>query len=431
VLRKWRELERTQWYSSSELKALQTRRLTALLEHAYRTVPYYQRAFDAAGIGPGDVRGPDDLRKLPLLNKETIQAERGEMCSVAFRSGQRLSNSTGGSTGTPLRFYQDWRQRDWGSANKLRCNRWAGWDFGKSVLRLWGHSRDLEAARAAIGKLRDFVLGEHILDAFHFTDRAMDELVHYIRRKKPRFVVAYSSILAHLVDYLEERQVLDLPAPDGIVTSADMLYPHQRAAIERMFGAAVYNRYGCREVDTIAAECGEHEGMHICAERLVVEFLDENEHSVAPGQPGRVIITDLFSYAMPFVRYDIGDLGTPSAKVCRCGRGLSLMSELTGRMSDVLVTPEGAYVSVTALSTILPQVPGVQETQFLQRAVDWLQVKVVRRPEYGAESEGAFRRHIAQLFGSQMRVTFDYVDDIPKTATGKARLSVGQDSVLT
>jgi phenylacetate-CoA ligase len=279
-----------------------------------------------------------------------------------------------------------------------------------------------------MGKLRNLVLREHMLDAFHFADQDMDDLVSHFSHKRPQFIVAYSSMLAHWVSYLEERQVLSLDAPDGIVTSADMLYPHQRAAIERVFGAAVFERYGCREVDTIAAECGEHEGMHICAERLVVEFLDESGHPVAPGQPGRIVLTDLFSYAMPFIRYDIEDLGTLSTKRCRCGRGLPLMSELVGRRSDVLTTPEGAYVSVTALSTILPQVPGVRETQFVQKAADWLQVRVVRRLEYGPDSEATFRRHIGRLFGSQVRVTFDYVDEIPGTPTGKARLSVGRDS---
>jgi len=217
ILGKWRELERTQWLSPSELQALQTRRLCALLKHAYRTVPYYRRIFQAAGIGPTDVCGLDDLRRLPVLTKETIHSEHGELISTVYPSGRRLPNYTGGSTGTPLRFYQDRRQRDWGSANKLRCNRWAGWDFGKSVLRLWGHSRDLQAAQATVGKLRSFVLREHMLDAFHFTAQDMEDLVGYIRHKRPQFIVAYSSMLAHLVDYLEERQIQDLDTADGIV----------------------------------------------------------------------------------------------------------------------------------------------------------------------------------------------------------------------
>jgi phenylacetate-CoA ligase len=439
ILTKWRELERTQWLPWPELQAAQERRLAVLLEHAWRTVPYYRRVFRMAGIelvdlcarGPSpardSVRAREYLRALPLLTKETIHAEGSDLLSTAYSARERVLNYTGGSTGTPLLFHQDRRQRDWGTAIKLRCNRWAGWDFGKSVLRLWGHSRDVKAARALVRKLRNWVLGEHMLDAFYFTDQDMDDLSRYIIHKKPQFVVSYASMLAHFVNYVEERQIVHLIKPDGIVTSADMLYPHQRAAIERAFRARVFNRYGCREVDTIAAECDEHSGMHICAERLVIEILDEQERPVAPGQPGRVVLTDLYSYAMPFIRYDIGDIATLSPETCRCGRGLALLSELVGRTSDVLKTPEGAYVSVTALSTILPQIPEVRETQFVQRETDWLQIRVVRRPEYSSDSEAAFRRHVGRLFGRQVRVTFDYVDEIPKTPAGKARLSIGRD----
>ena len=434
ILHKWRELERTQWLSWPELQALQERRLAALLEHACRTVPSYRRAFQRLGIEPAHLCVGDNqcvrdyLRALPLLTKETIHTEGSDLLSSAYTPRQRVPNYTGGSSGTALRFYQDRRQRDWGTAIKLRCNRWAGWDFGKSVLRLWGHARDAKVAQAAVGKLRNWVLREHMLDAFHFTDQDMDDLTRYIAHQKPRFIVSYSSMLAHFVSYLEKRQMGQLAAPDGIVTSADMLYPHQRAAIERTFGAPVFNRYGCREVDTIAAECGEHRGMHVCAERLVVEIVDEGGRHVAPGQPGRVVLTDLHSYAMPFIRYDIGDIAALSPEDCSCGRGLPLLGELVGRTSDVLTTPEGAYVSVTALSTILPQVPEVRETQFVQKEADWLQIRLVRRPEYGPASEATFRRHVGRLFGSQVRVTFDYVDEIPKTPAGKARLSVGRDA---
>jgi phenylacetate-CoA ligase len=166
--------------------------------------------------------------------------------------------------------------------------------------------------------------------------------------------------------------------------------------------------------------------MHVNADRLIVEFLDKEGCPVLPGQPGRVIVTDLFNYAMPFIRYDIEDLATPLGKVCRCGRGLPLMAELVGRLADVLTTPEGAFVSASALSTIIPEIPGVRETQFVQMAVDWLQVKVVRREQYSLESERAFSRRLAELFGPQMRITFVYVDSIPKTSSGKARLSVSE-----
>jgi phenylacetate-CoA ligase len=254
----------------------------------------------------------------------------------------------------------------------------------------------------------------------------MADLVDYIRRQKPRIIVAYASMLTHFAIYLDERGVVDLPAPDGIITSTDMLFPSQRVLIERVFRARVFNRYGCREVHIVAAECDEHTGMHICADRLIVEFTDKTGQPVPADQPGRIVITDLFNYAMPFIRYDIGDIAIPGTERCPCGRGLPLMKELVGRHADILTTPEGRFVSASARTTILSKVPGMRECQLVQKATDWLQVNVVRRPEYDEDSETTFRRYLTRFFGSRMQITFNYVSEIPKTASGKTRFSVSE-----
>jgi len=426
ILPKLAQLERSQWWPSTQLADWQQARLAELLCHAYDTVPYYHRVFDAAGITPANIRAVDDLLQLPLLTKSVIQEHQAELISTEYSPAQRIANYTGGSTGIPMHFYQDRRQRDWGSANKLRCNLWAGWDFGKYTLRLWGHPHDLKATQTAKGKLRSFLLREYTFDAFGFSADDMADLVAYIRRKRPDTIVAYASVLSHFAAYVEERQIENLPVPDGIITSTDMLFPHQRALIERVFRAKVFNRYGCREVSTIAAECDEHRGMHINADRLIVEFVDENGEYVPTGKPGRVVITDLFNYAMPFIRYDIEDIAVLGEERCSCGRGLPLMKELVGRYADVLTTPEGQFVSASALTTILPRIPTIHECQLVQQAVDRLQVNVVRSPHYDVSSEAAFRLHLARFFGPCMHITFNYMDEIPKLASGKARFSVSE-----
>jgi phenylacetate-CoA ligase len=420
------QMEESQWWSTDVLAAWQNARLSQLLRHAYDTVPYYRRVFDVAGLEPGGDHTVDDLRHLPLLTKSSIRDYQEELISTAYPPRKRIANHTGGSTGTPLHFYQDRRQRSWSSANKLRCNRWAGWEFGKHTLRLWGHPRELKAAKRARGQLRSLLLREHTFDAFYFSVEDMADLTDYIRRKSPQIVVAYASMLTHFAAYLDERGVTDLPPPDGIITSTDMLFPDQRDLIERVFQTEVYDRYGCREVSVIAAECGEHHGMHVSADRLIVEFTDGVGDPVSPGQPGHVVITDLFNYAMPFIRYDIEDVAIPSSEPCRCGRGLPLINQLAGRLADILTTPEGQFVSASALTTILPKIRGLGESQLVQKAPDWLQVNVVRRPNYDETSEATFVRHLSTYFGPRMRITFNYVEEIPRTASGKKRFSISE-----
>jgi phenylacetate-CoA ligase len=427
ILPKLTKLKNSQWWSPTKIAELQQVHLQKLLHHAYETVPYYHHIFDAVGISPIDIRSIEELRQLPLLTKPIIQQHQEDILSTAYSPTQCIANHTGGSTGTPLQFYQDQHQRDWGSANKLRCNIWAGWDFGKRTLRLWGHPQDLKAAQTIRGKLRDFLLKEYTFDAFNFSINDMTNLVRYIKRKQPEVIVAYASVLTHFATYLENHHhTEDLPSLEGIISSTDILFPYQRALIERVFRTKVFNRYGCREVSIIAAECEEHQGMHINADRLIVEFIDENDQPVSSDRPGRVVITDLFNYAMPFIRYDIEDIAVPSTEKCACGRGLPLMKELIGRYADILTTPQGQFVSASALTTILSQISGLQECQLVQKTRDWLEVRVVCYPNYNKSSEATFRKHLVQFFGPEMQITFNYVEKIPITSSGKKRFSISE-----
>lgn len=425
VLHKWHRLEASQWLPRAQVEAEARQRLGALLAHAHAHVPYYRRLLDDAGLSPAEAATGDGFRSLPRLSKPLIQEHFDALISEQSTPQERVLNHTGGSTGAALDFYQDQTQRDWGTANKLRCNRWAGWDFGTPTLRLWGSPQDLQSYQSAKGKLRAWVLGEATFDAFGFSEADLARLAEQMRHTRPPIVVAYASMMSHFTAYLEEQAIDDLPAPRAIITSTDMLLPHQRTQIERVLRAPVFNRYGCREVSVVAAECEQHR-LHLNADRLLVEIVDDAGQPTAPGEMGRVVITDLFNRAMPFIRYDIGDMAIASDEVCACGRGLPVIAELVGRYADILRTPEGRFVSASALTTQLHQVPGLRESQLVQTARDRLRVNAVRRDGYTDESEQIFRQRLHRFFGPTMQIDFRYVEQLPRTPSGKVRFSVSQ-----
>jgi phenylacetate-CoA ligase len=265
-----------------------------------------------------------------------------------------------------------------------------------------------------------------MFDAFGFGEAEMVDLIEQIRRRPPQIIEAYASVLSHLAAFSDGRHAVDLPSPDGIITSTDMLFPYQRTLVERVFHSEVFNRYGSREVAVIAAECGEHRGLHISAENVIVEVIDDEGRPLPPGRTGRIVITDLWNYAMPFIRYDIEDMGTLAEEGCRCGRGLPLIGEISGRYADVLRAPDGRYVSASALTTVLHRIPGLQQAQIVQHAIDSLQVNVVRSEAYLAGGEQVFRGCLAEFFGDRTRISFHYVDDIPKMPSGKTRFSISR-----
>jgi phenylacetate-CoA ligase len=119
--------------------------------------------------------------------------------------------------------------------------------------------------------------------------------------------------------------------PKGIISSAEVLTPENRELIETTFGCRVFDRYGCREVSVIASECGEHQGLHINADNLLVETV--TDQGPVRGEDGEVLITDLRNFAMPLIRYRIKDVGRLLPQACGCGRGLPLMRISGGRTS--------------------------------------------------------------------------------------------------
>ena len=146
-----------------------------------------------------------------------------------------------------------------------------------------------------------------------------------------------------------------------VATTGDMLYPHYRKIIEKQFNCKIFDGYG-GESTAVSFECEEHNGYHICDEDVIVEFFKEDEH-VVPGETGRIVFTNLNNYAMPFIRYDIEDIGTYTDESCPCGRGLSLMKSVEGRDSDIIMTPDGDIIVVQFFLFLFEYIAGVDSSR--------------------------------------------------------------------
>jgi len=128
-----------------------------------------------------------------------------------------------------------------------------------------------------------------------------------------------------------------------------MLLESERAVMEQAFGVPVTNRYGCEEVSLIACECEQHSGLHINSDHIVAEFLREDGTPCSPGENGRIVVTELINFGMPLIRYEVGDWGVPSDRLCPCGRGLPMMESLAGRTADFLRALDGSRVAGVSL----------------------------------------------------------------------------------
>ena len=415
---------REQWLAPEQIAALQWERLQRLLDHCYREVPYYRRRWRELGIAPGDIRNLDDYARLPVLTKADIREHFDELKADSWRD-RLLYKATGGSTGEPMRFGFTRESNDRRTAVMWRGYEWAGSRMGRRTLFLWGGAvGDPTRAHQLKDRLYNAVFARRVLNSFSMTEANMAEYADAIDRYRPDIIVAYVGPLVQLAEWLLAcgRKVWQ---PHAIIGGAEAMHGFQRDAIQQAFGAPAFNTYGCREFMLIAAECEQRHGLHVNSDHLVVE-LRLPDGAASGSTTGDVIVTDLFNYGMPFVRYANGDMATASTQRCACGRGLPLLARVEGRILDAIRTPGGHVLPGEFFPHMLKDVPGVQRFQLVQRRLDHLDLSIVRGIGFDDASLEYIHREVDKVLGGSVQLHCHFVDEIPLTSSGKRRVTVSE-----
>jgi phenylacetate-CoA ligase len=418
-LRFLKEFERSQFLPEAEMRALQWRRLQALLHHAYCECPFYRERFRQAGATPDDLHRLEDLRVLAPLEKRDLQERGSDMVARSWPRDDLIRNQTGGSTGTPVAFYLSRERKCSRAAATWRHNRWAGWDIGDRTAVLWGAPAD-RPQDSWRGRLRGLLLREPFwLDAGRITEETLSGFHERLLRERPAILLAYARAAVLFARYLEARR-LTAWSPRAIVTSAEVLEDEDRALLERTFGCPVFNRYGCREVSVIASECPAHDGLHVMAEGLYLE-IETPDGAARPGQVGSILVTDLLNHAMPLIRYRIGDLGSWAEGPCRCGRGLPRLRQVAGRVTDFLVGCSGQLVSGVFLATyVVAQRPSLGQVQIHQERAGAVCYRIRPGPQFDPAGDRAYlERETRRHLGEGAEVTTQLVESLPAEPSGK------------
>lgn len=373
-----KRLERTQWCSLDELCALQEAELSQLLTHAWRNVPHYSSRFQQAGLGPGDVKRLEDLKKLPLLTREDAALHFAARKSTAAPLPV-IDKSTSGTTGHPLTFAYDRGSEYWRQATKLRGYAWAGYRLGDRSLHFWGSPSVAVPSPAQRFKVAvdRAIRRERYSYCTDRSEEALARLVGEIRTLRPSVIVCYAQAGVALARHVNETKSRDWD-DIALIAAAERLFPTDRAIIAEAFGPGVFETYGSREVMLIAAECEAHEGLHVSMENLLVEVIvrDMNgERAALPGELGEVVITDLHNFGAPFIRYLTGDSAVQRAPGrCACGRSLTRLELVEGRTVDTLRDGAGRAVSglffIVLFAELADKVRGFQVVQRRDRAID-------------------------------------------------------------
>ncbi|MDR6756394.1 phenylacetate-CoA ligase [Mycoplana sp. BE70] len=405
----------------------QLERLSQLLRHAARNVPHYRDVLTATGVVHGDHVDLDRFRHVPELTRDMLRAKFELLKSDDLPSRAWYKNSSGGSSGEPVTLLQDRHYDDIGQATIEMHYSWAGKLAGEPFVKLWGSDRDvLFGTEGWRNKLSNFIRNRTFLNSFYLSRQHMQNYVKVIQRVRPVIIEAYAESIYELARYINAERIR-LPPVRSIVTSAGTLYPFIREEVMRAFNCPILNRYGSREVGSFA---GEHEagaGLEVFTYTHFVEVVDEAGEPCGPNEEGDVLVTCLTNYAMPIIRYRIGDRAVVAAAVSTPTPSVEKLATVTGRMMDAFVREDGStipgYFFVHFLG-VVHKSNWLRKTQIIQQDYDVILVKMVTAapPPEGALDE--IRSSLQRVMGSACQVTFEFVDAIPKLASGKYRYTV-------
>ena len=419
----WRQLEESQLLPVEELGIRQMALLRNLLAHAAANCPYYGDAWHRGGLDPRQPRSQEDFSDWPVIDRDTIRTHRPAM--RATRPSMRLiKKSTGGSSGVPLEFDLDEDSNDRRMAAWHRGYGWAGAAPGTRQWHLWGGMVGAVSARRRIkDALYHRLYRRQMISSFVMSEARIPWYFDRLNRARPHSIVAYTNPLYALARAFDERGVRPW-SPRSVIVGAEKLHDFQRAMIERVFRAPVFETYGSREFMLIGSECEAHAGLHLTMENLLVEVVDDAGRPTPAGEEGNVVITDLTNYGMPFIRYQNGDRAIAGFEQCPCGRGLPLLKKVVGRRLDILETPDGRTVPGEFFPHLIKDFPSIRRFQVVQNDCQTIELRLIVNAGWNTADRQSLERQIRIVVGTVVDLEISLVDDIPLTQAGKLQVVV-------
>jgi phenylacetate-CoA ligase len=426
-------LEKSQWWPQERVIELQNERLRRLIRYSYYNIPYYRKEFDERALKPGDITCSADLKKIPVLNKTTIRRNFQLLQASGSQKIKFIPGSTSGSTGEPLAFYSTKDDRfNWGYARAQRALGWSGYRMGDRIA-------DFHAAlpnQTTLDKLRNRVKRSFrkclFIDPLIMSQESLPILAKKLEAFNPEFLFGYPSAIYVMARYIQSKGSSSLKIK-AVLTCDEQLYDYQRELFKQVFNCDTYSFYSTWEVFDLAGECPQHIGHHISTENVIVEIIDEAGNPVPANVEGRILLTNLHNYAMPFIRYDIGDTGAISDICCPCGRdSLPLLVNLRGRADAVILTRSGKQIPGRSIPQRFLAKLGVDQYQIIQESYEDVVVKIVLDKDCPEQTKSQVIQQIKDcyepLFGKEIALDVHLVNQIPPAKSGKRAVLISKIS---
>lgn len=414
-------LLKSQYWSREQLDDYQNMRLRLLIRHAYNSVPYYNDLFNKLNLSIDDIQSKSDLVKLPILTKSIIKQEglkRFE--SVTIKEKNKVKESSSGSTGEPLVYLTTKEAYSFNIACEIRGWYWGGYRLGDRYIKLSQNPR-----KKLIKILQDKISNNKYIASNPLIDENFSLILNKINKFRPVVIRSYPDPFVFLANYNKKNNIL-VHKPQLIVTTGNTLLHNDRLLIEEEFNCKIFDTYNC-EGNPNVFECPTHSGYHSSEEYGISEVIDNSGKIISNGV-GKLISTDLWNYAHPFIRYDTQDLIELDNSKCQCNRRHLRIKKIMGRENDIIETPKNKFIvhnfTIFFSRQDLPTFGKIEKFQVRKKNKYVLFILVVNK-SYNASIE----RFIIDYWEKEMGITVQIklLDDIPLTQSGKHKFIINDE----
>lgn len=424
ILKLRRFFEKSQYFPKDELERFQLERLRLIVKHAYENVPYYSELFKKIGVIPDNITCLSDLKKIPVLTKEILRDNFASLTALNSSRFIPLEESTSGSAGAPISFLSDKASRVLEFSYYWRHWSWAGYRLGDRYAELSSHYFIKQKDRIDdIYSVNQF--SRHIvLNSLKISPDTIKDFVIPIKKYKPKFLKGLASTLYFFALWMHRKGINNISF-NAIFSTGEVLTEKYRNLIERVFNCPVLDSYGHMERTVAISQCTSG-GYHINSDYGVMELVDRHPSSEVNGNIGSILATSLHNFAMPLIRYEVGDLveSYDDPPACPCGRRLPLIKTIHGRHEDVIITPDNRYI--TSIFIALNFVKGFRFGQFIQQTKKNLLVNLIKSRNFSDAKEKELLDVLRRFVGNEIKISFNYIstDEIEKDSSGKIRMVI-------
>lgn len=408
---RWLRRYRTeQWLPIEQLRQLQRERLTAVLEFARRSVPFYQNM-------PPDSGDPFvDVKRFPILSKAQINVHLDRLLTQPKE--KLIAESSSGSSGVRGTIYLDKSAQASQRAMQMLWFEWSGYRMGDSILQT-----GMTLKRGFIKGTKDYLLNTTYVSAFNLDRAALEAALRGAEKRPRRYLFGYASSLYVLAQTALELGITNIKFKYA-VSWGDKLFAHYRDEIREAFGCEILDTYGCCEGAMMAAQCRENQ-YHLSINQCYIEVVDDEGQPVRAGQMGKVLATRLDNFAMPLIRYYVGDLIELEAdenQSCGCGRQSPILKRVIGRDTDIVTTRTGKRMIVHFFTAIFEHVPEIRQFKIVQKNLDEMEIHFIPGNGFKAEILQAVENKIHSHLEEKFPVRWIETRQIKPTASGKPQI---------